>query len=114
MGQFVQPAKDDITLTGVLGALADPVRLHIFRTMMKEKKGEEISCRGAAPGAQIAKSTISNHFRILREAGLVHTEKKGVEHRNTIREEEINARFPGLLNLILELSDDHPSPHGVK
>ena len=54
-------------------------------------KDEEMSCCGAAPCPEIAKSTLSNHFRILREAGLIHTEKQGVEHRNSVREDEINS-----------------------
>jgi DNA-binding transcriptional ArsR family regulator len=53
----------------------------------------------------MAKSTLSNHFRILREAGLVRTSKQGVEHRNVLREEDINARFPKLLKTILSLPD---------
>jgi DNA-binding transcriptional ArsR family regulator len=49
----------------------------------------------------MAKSTLSNHFRVLREAGLIETSKKGVEHRNVVREADINARFPKLLKTIL-------------
>lgn len=52
----------------------------------------------------MAKSTLSNHFRILREAGLIRTVKQGVEHRSVLREEDINARFPGLLKLVLTLA----------
>ena len=53
----------------------------------------------------MAKSTLSNHFRILREAGLIQTSKKGVEHRNVVREDDINARFPRLLKMILGYSE---------
>lgn len=100
MVQFVHPSKEDINLTGVLGALADPMRLRIVRSMMK---GEGcMSCTEAAPCPDMAKSTLSNHFRILREAGLIRTTKQGVEHRNTLRLDDINARFPGLLKTILK------------
>src|SRR5271154_1810110 len=99
MVQFVHPSKDDISLAGVLGALADPMRLKIVRGMMKEDGC--MSCTEAAPCPDMAKSTLSNHFRILREAGLIRTAKKGVENRNTLRQDEINAKFPGLLKLIL-------------
>ena len=54
----------------------------------------------------MAKSTLSNHFRVLREAGLIHTTKQGVEHRNAVREADINARFPGLLKSILKHADE--------
>ena len=100
MVQFVHPSREDISLAGVLGALADPMRLRIIKSMMKED--ECMSCSAAAPCPDMAKSTLSNHFRILREAGLIRTVKQGVEHRNTVRTEDINARFPGLLKLIIK------------
>ena len=102
MSQFVHPAKEDITLTGVLAALADPVRLDILRSLMKAEGC--MSCSEAAPTPDIAKSTLSGHFRMLREAGLIRTTKRGVEHRNVIRQDDINELFPGLLPLIIKLS----------
>jgi DNA-binding transcriptional ArsR family regulator len=99
MVQFVHPARQDITLAGVLGALSDPMRLRIVKALLQE--GECLSCTAAAPCPDMAKSTLSNHFRALREAGLIQTTKKGVENRNTVREADINARFPGLLKAIL-------------
>lgn len=102
MVQFVHPAKEDITLDGVLAALADPMRLRIMRSLM-EVEGC-LSCSEAAPCPNMAKSTLSHHFRVLREAGLIRTSKSGVENRNVVRAEEINERFPGLLELVLKLS----------
>src|ERR1700761_7548316 len=103
MVQFVHPARDEITLAGVLAALADPKRLRIVRSLYA--KDDCMSCTEATPCPDMAKSTLSNHFRILREAGLVRTIKQGVEHRNTVRKDDINDRFPGLLKTILKLSD---------
>jgi DNA-binding transcriptional ArsR family regulator len=103
MVQFVHPSKDDITLTGVLGALADPVRLRIFKSMVDKKSC--MSCSEASPCPSIAKSTLSHHFRILREAGLIRTAKQGVENRNVPRTADINERFPGLLKTVLKLVD---------
>lgn len=102
MVQFVHPAKEDLTLEGVLGALADPMRMRIVKSML----GEEgcMSCCEAAPCPDMAKSTLSHHFRILRESGLIRTTKRGVENRNVIRKDDINTRFPGLLKLIVKLS----------
>jgi DNA-binding transcriptional ArsR family regulator len=65
-----------------------------------------MSCTAAAPCPDMAKSTLSNHFRVLREAGLIQTTKKGVEHQNTVREADINKRFPGLLKTILKHAED--------
>jgi DNA-binding transcriptional ArsR family regulator len=99
MVQFVHPQRDDITLAGVLAALADPMRLRIVKSLLQ--RNDCMSCTAATPVPGMAKSTLSNHFRILREAGLIQTSKKGVEHRNVVREADINARFPKLLKTIL-------------
>jgi DNA-binding transcriptional ArsR family regulator len=103
MVQFVHPAREDITLAGVLAALADPMRLRIVKSLLQQD--DCMSCKEAAPCPDMAKSTLSNHFRILREAGLIETTKKGVEHRNVVREADINARFPRLLKMIVGFSE---------
>lgn len=100
MVQFVHPATEDITLAGVLAALADPMRLRIVGSLLK--KNDCMSCSEAAPCPNMAKSTLSHHFRILREAGIIRTSKIGVENRNVLRIDDINARFPGLLKQILK------------
>ncbi len=103
MVQFVHPATEDITLEGVLGALSDPMRLRIVASLMSEKGC--MSCSQAAPCPEMAKSTLSHHFRILREAGLIRTTKQGVENRNVVRSADVNKRFPGLLKTILKLAE---------
>jgi DNA-binding transcriptional ArsR family regulator len=103
MATFVHPSREDITLAAVLAALADPMRLRIVKSLLA--KNDCMSCTEAAPCPGMAKSTLSNHFRILREAGLIQTSKKGVEHRNVVREADINARFPKLLKTILNYPD---------
>ncbi|UFW71746.1 ArsR/SmtB family transcription factor [Bradyrhizobium sp. WU425] len=99
MVQFVHPSRSEISLAGVLGALADPMRLRIVKSLAAQS--DCMSCTEAARCPDMAKSTLSNHFRILREAGLIRTSKQGVQHRNVLREEDINARFPKLLKMIL-------------
>jgi len=103
MVQFVHPSREDITLAGVLAALADPMRLRIVKSLLA--RNDCMSCTEAAPCPDMAKSTLSNHFRILREAGVIQTSKKGVEHRNVVREADINARFPKLLKTIVGCSE---------
>ena len=103
MKAFIHPGRDDLSLTTVLAALADPMRLKIVKRLMIETGCQ--SCTGAAPCPKMAKSTLSHHFRILREAGLVRTVKQGVEHRNSLRLDDMNAQFPGLLDAIMQL---HP------
>jgi DNA-binding transcriptional ArsR family regulator len=101
MTRFVHPAAGDITLAGVLGALSDPMRLRIFKKLSESRDGS-LSCSGAAPCPEMAKSTLSHHFRVLRDAGLIHTTKQGVENLNRVRSREVNARFPGLLKAIMK------------
>lgn len=105
MVRFVHPSRQDITLEGILSALADPNRLRIVKSLL-EQDNYGMSCTAVAPCPKMAKSTLSNHLRVLREAGLVHTVKRGVEHLNAVREADINARFPGLLKTILKHSEE--------
>lgn len=100
MTRFVHPAKEDITLAGVLGALSDPMRLKILKKLLERRDGS-LSCSGAAPCAEMAKSTLSHHFRVLRDAGLIRTTKRGVENLNCVRWDEVEERFPGLLKTIM-------------
>ena len=101
MTRFVHPAAADITLAGVLGALSDPMRLKILKKLLESRNGT-MSCSGAAPCTEMAKSTLSHHFRVLRDAGLIRTTKQGVENLNCVRWDEVNARFPGLLRAIMK------------
>ncbi|KQS63438.1 ArsR family transcriptional regulator [Rhizobium sp. Leaf371] len=99
MAQFFHPSTDDITLSGVLAALGEPARLRIVRALATCPEGR--NCGEAAPDLQLPRSTLSNHFRILRESGLVRMQKKGVENINALRFDDIELRFPGLLTGIL-------------
>ena len=101
MTRFVHPAKEDITLEGVLSALSDPMRLRIFRKLLESRKGS-LSCSTATPCEGMAKSTLSHHFRVLRDAGLIRTTKQGVENLNSARWDDVNQRFPGLLKAIMK------------
>jgi DNA-binding transcriptional ArsR family regulator len=91
------PAARDITLDGVLHALADPVRRHIVQKLLL---GDGLSCSEACQ-QPLPASTISFHHKILREAGLIRSEKKGVAIINTVRRDDLDKRFPGLLDSIL-------------
>lgn len=89
----------DVTLESVLYALADPARLEIMRTLVAE--GCPMNCSTAAPD-RLPKSTQSHHYQVLREAGLIVSERRGTEVVNTPRCTELEARFPGLLPAVLE------------
>ena len=97
MRTLFHPARDGIELSHVLHALGDPMRLAIVQAL---SDGLERPCC-AALTTELPKSTLSNHFRVLREAGVIHSRKDGVALMNTLRREDLDARFPGLLDAIL-------------
>lgn len=93
---FIHPAAADLCLDNVLHALSDPIRRDIVRKLMAS---DSMSCIQAC--AAHPPSTVSFHHKILREAGLIRSEKKGVEVINTLRRADIDERFPGLLDAVL-------------
>ena len=98
----MHPAVDDVTLESLLYALADPTRLEIVKRLASGNCG--MNCSMAAP-ADLPKSTQSHHFQILREAGLVKSERRGTEVVNSLRCSEIEKRFPGVISSILKASE---------
>jgi predicted transcriptional regulator len=95
------PVIESVTVVGILHALADPVRLAIVGELLDAETG--MNCVETMSRANVAlpKSTCSQHFQILREAGLILCERKGVELSSRLRSRELEARFPGLLSTIL-------------
>jgi DNA-binding transcriptional ArsR family regulator len=96
MRAFKHPSIESVSLEQVLYALSDPVRLDIVR---KLAKGGETSCSDLDCGRP--KSSMSHHFRVLRDSGLVCTRNEGTTHMNSVRREELDLRFPGLLKAVL-------------
>lgn len=95
---FNHPSAKEISIDGVLHALSDPIRRAIVHRLAKE--GEGMNCAEAC--AKLPASTISFHYKVLREAGLIRSEKKGVEVINTLRADELEKIFPGLLRSIFQ------------
>ena len=101
MRPLVHPATDDVTVEGILHALSDPVRVQIFSEIAQGKGSQICSAFLELNDRTIPKSTLSQHFKALREAGLITSERRGVEMHNTSRCDEINVKFPGLLPAIM-------------
>lgn len=97
MRPLSHPTIEDVSVEGILHALSDPVRLAIFAQIVGTDCVQTCSKFLEVSERMIPKSTLSNHFNILREAGLIRSERHGVEMHNTSRCEELNRRFPGLL-----------------
>jgi DNA-binding transcriptional ArsR family regulator len=97
MSRFHHPPAEAFELTRVLHALSDPVRLEVVRSLAAN--GEQ-TC--AALDGDRPKSTMSHHFRVLRDCGLVETWGERTSHLNRLRRDEMERRFPGLLDAVLK------------
>ncbi len=92
------PPRNEIELGPVLHALSDPVRLLIVAKLADI--GAEHTCSSFE--LPVTKSTCTHHFKVLREAGVIHQRQQGTSRINTLRREDLEARFPGLLDAILD------------
>jgi len=93
------PLTGDLQLVEVLHALSDPVRLEIVTVLAGAGPDNEIAC-GHIP-LPVGKATGSHHFRVLREAGVVRAREAGTRRFYSLRREDLDERFPGLLESVL-------------
>src|ERR1700720_2385249 len=101
MRPLFHPSMDDVTVEAILHALSDPVRVAIFADIAGSDCSQNCSNFLHVSEKVIPKSTLSQHFKVLREAGLIRGERRGVEMQNTSRCMEIDKRFPGLIAAIV-------------
>ena len=95
------PSIEDVTVEGILHALSDPVRAAIYAGIVGSGCSQNCSTFLRVSEKEIPKSTLSQHFKALRDAGLIRGERRGVEMQNTSRCAELEKRFPGLISAIL-------------
>jgi len=105
MREPLHPSPAELELPTVLHALSDPARLEIVRRL---GDGDERSC--GRFDLDLSKPTLSHHFRVLREAGVVRARKDGRKRLLSLRRDELESRFPGLLEAVL--SDEGRKPLG--
>src|ERR1700675_4805892 len=101
MRPLFHPSIDDVTVEAILHALSDPVRVAIFIQIAGSDCSRNCSNFLNVSEKTIPKSTLSLHFKILREAGLIRGERRGVEMQNTSRCWEVDKSFPGLIAAII-------------
>jgi DNA-binding transcriptional ArsR family regulator len=94
--EISHPARDELGLSAVLHALSDPVRLGIVAELAA---GDERAC--GSFHVSVTKSTCTHHFRVLREAGVIRQRHQGTMRLNTLRRDDLEARFPGLIETVL-------------
>lgn len=90
------PSITEVEISEVLHALSDPVRLQIVRCLAENPNQ---NCGSLDAG--VARSTLSHHLKVLREAGLVYTQADGTQRLLSLRREDVESRFPGLLDSVL-------------
>ncbi|MEV5243448.1 ArsR family transcriptional regulator [Streptomyces cinnamoneus] len=95
-----EPAVEDIRLEAVMGALSDPLRMGIVRKLLLESEQFDHPCGWF--GLDRPKSSLTHHFKALREAGVTRQRQYGLERRSHVRVDDLDARFPGLLALVAD------------
>lgn len=100
MAVLHHPDIEDVELVDVLAALGHPVRLRIARALAS---GAEMFCGEIVP--DVPRSSLTHHWRALRESGVIRQRRAGRKLFLTLRRDELDARFPGLLDLALNDGD---------
>ncbi len=93
------PSLKKMPLSSIFDALSDPIRLDVIQVLLRQDEGSCGACKGT-----VSKSTMSHHFKVLREAGLIQKREEGTVHYLSLRHEEIEARVPGLLALLAKVT----------
>jgi len=94
--ELFHPEREQLNLSAILGALGDPNRLQIVKNLSAR---EETTC--GCCDVSLQKSAASHHFKVLREAGLIRVRIEGTQRFLSVRREDLEARFPGLIDSVL-------------
>src|SRR6478735_7743749 len=101
MRPLYHPSLKEITVQGILYALSDPVRVRIYAELAQADCAMNCSAFLSNGNLKLPKSTLSQHFKILREAGLIRSERRGVELQNRVRCEDLAEKFGAMVKAIL-------------
>lgn len=99
-------AAEDITLQGVLEALSDPVRRSIVRQLAASERN--MVC--GTFDINVTRSTSTHHFKVLRQAGIIRQHYEGTQKLNTLRRDDLERAFPGLLDAIINAANLESAP----
>lgn len=95
---LMHPTREELQIGDVLHALSDPQRLSIVRGLAECSEPK----RCGAFDLAVTKSTLTHHFRVLREAGVIEQREEGTARLNALRREDLDVRFPGLLDAVID------------
>jgi len=101
---LLHPSREELEIAKVLHAFSDPQRLCIVRGLA----GDCAPRRCGSFDLDVTKSTLTHHFRVLREAGVIEQREEGTARLNSLRREDLDARFPGLLDAVLAAAPAPP------
>lgn len=96
------PPIDNIRVEDILHAFSHPARIRIFMDLAEAECAKNCTSYMHVNKQPLAKSTLSQHFRILREAGLIYSERSGVELHNRTRCKELKAKFGDMISAIID------------
>lgn len=105
---LVHPDIEDLDLFKIMRALTDETRLTIVVTLAASPG---LACSGF--NRNVTASVLTRHFRVLREAGVIRQHDVGTRRFNTLRREDLDQRFPGLMDLVLTEAADHVTPYST-
>src|SRR3984957_21160452 len=103
------PSLEEISVQGILFALSDPVRVRIYAELAQADCAMNCSAFLSKGNLKLPKSTLSQHFKALREAGLIRSERKGVELKNSSRCQELKKKFGPMIVTILQAYENEGS-----
>jgi DNA-binding transcriptional ArsR family regulator len=92
------PTTDQIELDEVLNALGHPIRLAVVEVLAK---GGEHACGSILGDPTVSKSTLTHHWRVLRDSGVINQRPSGRENLLSLRRDDLNSRFPGLIDAVI-------------
>src|ERR1700677_700716 len=102
MRPLYHPSLEEISVQGILYALSDPVRVRIYAELAQSESAMNCCAFLSNGKLTLPKSTLSQHFKVLREAGLIRSERAGVELKNSTRCQELKKKFGPMITGILQ------------
>jgi len=109
MRPLYHPSLEEITVQGILYALSDPARVRIYGELVDAECAMNCTAFVSNGNSPLAKSTLSQHFKILREAGLIRSERQGVQLKNVSRCNELKKKFGPMIVAILKAYENETS-----